>query len=271
MTEQLLLGHLLADCTVRLDVGRAARGTAFFAAPQYAVTAAHNIAGVQGLHVELVSQAGRWNGQVDDVRPSPGRGPGPGGGFYPPPDLALIRLEGGRRHSCVPLSRSLPVVGRSVTVRGYSRTFDESAVTAETESFTVTGELDTTDPACTLLKLGVGQAVRGMSGAPVLDATEGAVVGMLRTSRDVHSHLGAWVVSAELIRRIWPELASANDEYHTKYDEWQKAHSASSNAERRGCPESSGSFLIGHIASNGPVGIINSGNFRDVHIGDGGA
>jgi len=270
MTGQITMGQLLAGCTVRLDVGGAPRGTAFFAAPLYALTTAHNIAGLAGARVEMAGSAARWTGEVEDVRPAVGAERGSGAGLHPPPDVALIRLETGPSHSCVPLSRTFPVIDRRVLVRGYSRSFNGSAVTAESEAFTVTGELDTTDPDCTLLKLGAGQAVHGMSGGPVLDATERQVVGMLRTTRDAESALGAWVVPAEFIRRLWPEVAKASDDFQAESGQWRTARPMPEAGEQGGSAASNEGISIGKIVSRGPVGIIRGETFRDIHIGDGG-
>jgi hypothetical protein len=270
MTGQMTMGQVLPGCTVRLDVGGASRGTAFFAAPQYALTTAHNIAGLSGVRVEMAGSAAQWTGEVEDVRPSAGEWQGSGEGLHPPPDVALIRLKTGPSHPCVPLSRTFPVIDRRVLVRGYSRSFNGSAVTAESEAFTVTGELDTTNPDCTLLKLGAGQAVHGMSGGPVLDATEGQVVGMLRTTRDAKSALGAWVVPAEFIRRLWPELAKASDHFQEESGQWRAGRPMPEAGEQGSSAESSGGISIGKIVSRGSVGIINGGTFRDIHIGDGG-
>jgi len=44
---------------------------------------------------------------------------------------------------------------------------------------------------------------------------------MLRTSRKLDSNLGGWVVSAGLIRRLWPDQVSfGNDEFHEQDPRW---------------------------------------------------
>ena len=107
--------------------------------------------------------------------------------------------------------------------RGHTHTFDQVAVTAETETFRLTGTLETPDRDCRLLKLGLGEVTKGMSGAPVLDLSTGDVIGMLRTSRKLGSNLGGWVVPADLIRLLWPdEVGLGNDRFHERDPRWRE-------------------------------------------------
>jgi hypothetical protein len=152
-----------------------------------------------------------------------------------------------------------------VKARGYSTSFDGHSVTAESEIFSLGGELETSDPTSPLLKLGHGQAVPGMSGAPVLDVGSGEVIGMLRTSRDVSSDLGAWVVPAGVIRQLWPhEVSVGNDRYHLHDSRWHLASLAarrqSSAARSNSAPASAQGTVIGHIGADA-VTAITGGHF----------
>lgn len=268
--NQLTVDMLLARCTLRADVNDVPQGSAFFVAPGYALTAAHVVNGAQNASVRLTGHEGSWDGDVVNVKPPVDAVPAAGASVYPPPDLALIRVGRGPDHACVLLGRSRPEIGARIMARGYSRAPGVTEATAETESFTVTGELDISGPMGSLLKLGLGQAVPGMSGAPALDLGSGEVAGLLRTSRDVGSNLGAWVVPAALIRRLWPAEAAAADDFHAADDSWRRAQAAlPARAPRAGpgsAPAPGGSVSIGSIEANGPVSVFTGGCFGDVNI-----
>ena len=272
MSDRFPVEHLLALATLRLDAGDVTRGTAFFVAPDYAVTAAHVVRGVTGGQIHLTGRIGTWTGQVEDIRPPVRAHPPSQDKPYPPPDVALIRVDQGPAHMCALLGNRRPASGTRVLARGHSRALGGPAVTAETESFTLTGELETPDPDCTLLKLGLGQAVEGMSGAPVLNISSGEVIGMLRTSRDVGANLGAWVVPAGLIRELWPaEVSFGNDRFHAQDERWRHASSRTADVAQQKPPVAppmpEAGVSIGNIKGGGPVTVITGGNFGDLTIG----
>lgn len=214
--------ELLASCSALLCTDAGLRGTAFFVAPGYAITAAHVVDGAEGLAVQLSEGSRTWCGRVTAVRP-PSASTAGDTATYPAPDLALIAIEDGPAHACALLGQEFPAMDAWVMVRGYTRTFDRAAVTAETETFRLSGTLETPDPGCTLLKLGLGEVTKGMSGGPVLDLSTGQVAGMLRTARQFRSNLGGWVVPAGLIRGLWPEEVSrANDLFHQQDPRWRQ-------------------------------------------------
>jgi hypothetical protein len=262
--SQADLEKLLALCTLRLDAGDGPRGTAFFTAPRYAITAAHVIRDVE--EVRLHGKLGTWEGYVQDIRPRSLEEAGP---FAPspPPDLALLSVDRGPDHSCVLLSETNPGAGTPVLVWGHSRAFD--AVAAESELFTISGELETPDPACVLLKLGKGQAVKGMSGAPVLDLHTGEVIGMVRSSRDPETDLGAWVVPSPDIRGVWPDVSNDHDQFHDTDTRWRWLSQGLRREMRaypvEGAPGGSGGVNVGTV--NGPLTLFNGGRFGIVNIG----
>jgi S1-C subfamily serine protease len=254
---------LLATCTARLDTDSGPQGTAFFVAPGYAVTAAHVIGGADGLPVQLTEGQQSWRGHVADVRPP---GEVASASPYPAPDVALIKIDDGPEHACVFLSRQFPDLGARVMALGHTCTFDQLSVTLETETFRLTGTLETPDPACRLLKLGLGEVTQGMSGAPVLGLRTGEVIGMLRTSRKLGSNLGGWVVPADLIRVLWPEEAGrGNDRFHEQDSRWHREASRlrarSSSGKSAPAP---GGLSIGKVVADvapvitgGTIGAVN--------------
>lgn len=271
MTSQLTVEGLLASCTLRVDVDDVPRGTAFFIAPEYALSAAHVVNGAQDASVRLTGYEGSWAGHVADVRPPSGIVHAARADLYPPPDLALIRVGPVPGHGCVLLGHARPQIGARIMARGYSRPLGGTqAPTAETESFTVTGQLDTPGSAGSMLKLGLGQAVPGMSGAPALDLASGEVAGLLRTSRDVGSNLGAWVVGAEVIRLLWPAETAAGDDFHGADDSWRRAQATLASSAPCANPGSvagsGGSVSIGSIEAAGPVTVFTGGCYSDVNI-----
>jgi Trypsin-like peptidase domain len=266
MNREEIARSLLASCSARLDTDEGPQGTAFFVAPGYAVTAAHVVSGADGLQVRLSEQSHTWRGHVTDVRP-PLAATGADTSPYPAPDIALIEIDDGPSHGCALLGRRLPDRNTWVTARGYTRSFNQLTVTAETESFRLTGTLETPDRDCTLLKLGLGEVTKGMSGAPVLEPATGEVIGMLRTSRKLSSNLGGWVVPADLIRLLWPEeVGRANDDVHEQDPTWrQSALRLRVGPSSEQGAQVEGGLSIGKIEGN-VVSMISGGNIGSISI-----
>ena len=266
MKREDIARNLLVTCSARLDTDAGPQGTAFFVAPGFAVTAAHVVSGANGLPVRLSEGPDTWRGHVADVRP-PLAGEIAATSPYPAPDVALIKIDQGPEHACALLGKHFPEDVR-VMARGYTPTFDQRSVTAETETFRLTGVLETPDPACKLLKLGLGEVTRGMSGAPVLELKTGEVIGMLRTSRKLGSNLGGWVVPAGLIRLLWPEEVSlANDSFHEQNPRWRRvASQLGSRPSSKGSAQAgSGGPSIGTIEAD-VVSLITGGSVGSVTI-----
>lgn len=266
MRPENIAEDLLATCSARLDTDAGPQGTAFFVAPGYAVTAAHVTGGTARVPVWLSDGSHSWHGHVADVRPplpSENASTSP----YPAPDIALIAIDDGPEHSCALLASQLPELGARMMARGHTRSFDQLAVTAETESFRLTGTLETPVSGCTLLKLGLGEVTQGMSGAPVIELSTGDVIGMLRTSRKLGSNLGGWVVPADLIRVTWPDEAGlGNDRFHQRDSRWRDAASQLSahSSSKESAPAGSGPS-IGSVEGD-VISMITGGNVGAVNI-----
>jgi hypothetical protein len=266
MKHEKIAISLLSSCSMRLDTDAGPQGTAFFVAPRFAVTAAHVVRGLAGLPVRLFQGPDTWRGYVADVRP-PVVGEVMTGALYPAPDIALIRIDDGPGHACALLGREFPALGARVLTQGHTRTFNNLSVAAETEIFRLTGTLETPDPSCTLLKLGQGEVTLGMSGAPVLALRTGEVIGMLRTSRQLGSDLGGWVVPADLIRMLWPQEASlGNDRFHQEDPRWRQEASqlSSRSSSGKGAPVSGGLAIGKIVADVAPV--ITGGTIGSISI-----
>jgi hypothetical protein len=265
MKRDDVAGRLLTACSARLDTDAGPQGTAFFVAPGFAVTAAHVVGGANGLGVRLGEGPRSWRGHVADVRPPLARevaATSP----YPAPDVALIEIDEGPQHACALLAKHPPPENARVMARGYTRTLDHLAVTAETETFRLTGMLETTDPDCKLLKLGLGEVTRGMSGAPVLELRTGEVIGMLRTSRKLDSNLGGWVVPTDLIRLLWPEeVGLANDRFHAQDPRWREAASQLRERQSTDSKRARSGLSIGTIEAD-VVSVITGDNNGSVNI-----
>lgn len=259
---------LLELCTARLDASDGPLGTAFFVAPEYALTCSHVVRGRVGLQVRLAGPAGSWSGHVVDAHPALGAGRELPEGLYPAPDVALVRVEPGGAPTCALLAGGAVDLRAEVVVRGYTASFDQNSVTAESGTFSVDGRLETPDPACTLIKIGQGQVLLGMSGAPVLDLSSGEVIGVLRTSRDTRSDLGGWVVPADLIRRLWPaEVSAGHDRFHEADARWLLAGASLRRSQRttgRASEPPAGGTSIGSV--NGGT-VITGGTFHGLTIG----
>ena len=265
MKREDVAERMLAACSARLDTDVGLQGTAFFVAPGFAVTAAHVVGGADGLRVRLSEGQDRWGGHVADVRPSRAGETAPTSPS-PPPDIALIEIDEGPQHTCALLGKYRARENARVMARGYTRTLDQGSVTAETETFRLTGMLETTEPDCKLLKLGLGEVTRGMSGAPVLELRTGEVIGMLRTSRKLGSNLGGWVVPAELIRRLWPEeVGLANDHFHKEDTRWREAASQLRERRSKDSAAADSGPSIGTIEGD-VVSVITGGTIGSVNI-----
>jgi hypothetical protein len=106
-----------------------------------------------------------------------------------------------------------------------------------------------------------------MSGAPVVELSSGDVIGMLRTTRQLGSNLGGWVVPADLIRTTWPdEIGLANNRFHQGDSRWRDAAS-----QLRVCPPSKEGTQAGSGLSIGSVegdviSMITGGTIGTVNI-----
>ncbi|MFF0427228.1 MULTISPECIES: trypsin-like peptidase domain-containing protein [unclassified Streptomyces] len=194
-------------------------GTGFFIAPGWVLTCAHVVAEGGGAvwrnepAVGITWQDGRdtrrSRGTVvlalprpedPDVRPEPW-------GF---PDVALVRVPGTHKASCVMLADRPPDLTTKVGLHGWSRETGELGIRQ------VHGELSGVDAHALVTKEVL--PVEGCSGGPVVDDVTGAVIGF---NKGRWSHQGALVPLA-VLRRLhdapggehWAEALRDHDRHH---------------------------------------------------------
>ena len=171
------LYDLLLACTVRLRAaGR--NGTGFFVAPGLVLTCAHVVNVDQPAQVIHAEVRGRTlPASLVERRADP----------YP--DVALLRVEP-THHPYVQLDPDVQPHD-DVFCFGYPR--DYSGGDSVLAVYEGPAYVDT-DKACPMLKLGGGQVVAGLSGAPVLNLRTKGVCGVVKSTRDAGSDLGGRAV-----------------------------------------------------------------------------
>ncbi|MGQ0773151.1 MAG: tetratricopeptide repeat-containing S1 family peptidase [Pseudonocardiales bacterium] len=169
---------------VRVDSeDRQPQGSGFFVAPGWVLTCAHVVKAAE--RVIIVPVQGAMPIPATVAARSATRIPGPSG-FWPFPDLALIRLDTALEHPCVLLDTRTPVDGECHSW-GYATREDGVTPTGSPASFRFEG-VEGDD----YLKLKAGQAPPGLSGAPLVCPGRRAVVGVMSMTRDKHDALGGW-------------------------------------------------------------------------------
>ncbi|WP_283133634.1 tetratricopeptide repeat protein [Rhizohabitans arisaemae] len=176
-------------------------GSGFFAAPCVVVTCAHVVK--DRSEVRVVADDGTSGVGRVEIRSALG-----GQGLWPFPDLAVVRVgpefEG---RPWVLLDDRDPVSGEECHAWGYSRRDGEGAGPGSPASFVFEGvEGDG------WLKLKVGAAEPGLSGAPLVSPSRRAVVGVVVASRKPGDDLGGYAAPVAVVRTAsdaGPGLADA--------------------------------------------------------------
>lgn len=217
------LSRVLAGCVVRVDEGSTFRGSGFFVAPGEVLTCAHVVQGCNDLTVTWDGGSARV--EAADLLP---RVAGDRGrtGFYPFPDVALLRLdEPAGKHPCVRLDCDDPVLGPPPdVVRTVAWTPDEyvpGTAVRTAATFEFEGELRTDEGR--LLKLKRGQVAHGFSGAPLLNARTAGVCALVDSTRNARSDLGGFGVPVAAFVDDLPGLAARNAAFHERDRRWAHA------------------------------------------------
>ena len=203
-----IVEQLLPRATARVVVEAFGRkGTGFFAAPGTLVTCKHVLKGLD-LAVEesvtLIDVIGvdEYRYKVEAVRHvSADDGE----------DLAVLRVSPGDRHPCVLLMPGLST-GDTLHAFGYTAKHPEGVPVRLTNEGMTGNEK--------LYKLAGGQVQPGMSGAPVVNATTGAVCGILKRTRDELQPLGGYAIPVTTLAALSDAVASQNRTYNVGHPEW---------------------------------------------------
>ncbi|MFL5700136.1 MAG: trypsin-like peptidase domain-containing protein [Ktedonobacteraceae bacterium] len=223
MGQALQLRELLKLCTVRLLVTGWSLGTGFFVAPGLILTCAHVVQSAKknNLAVKIFTWDGQSLGQgtiekyvneelpakdaITDTRLT---------NLYP--DLALLRVIQ-NDHPCVYLYDKVNEHD-SLFSYGYVEAFpggDGVEFTYEDQSW-----IDSQKP---LLKFREGQAMPGLSGAPLLNLNTGSVCGIVQRTRGSTGDVGGRAIPVRIILQELPELVNLQKAFHQQHNEWIKA------------------------------------------------
>lgn len=212
---------LLHRCVVRIDCDGRFEGSGFFVAPGEVLTCAHVVHGRERITVS-------WGGGVYPAtlaRALPRLEVGdPRAGFFPLPDVALLRLASPpSRHPCVRFDAREPVAGPPpdvLRIAAYTTVHDPDvvALTGATTDY----EGPVVEDGRMLLQLKNGRVIGGFSGAPLLNTRTGGVCGLVESTRDGSGAVGGFGVP---LTEFLPSLAGVeerNQAYHGDSGEWDR-------------------------------------------------
>jgi Trypsin-like peptidase domain/CHAT domain len=190
---------VLRECTVRIDVRGAPKGSGFFVAPGHVITCAHVVeSGLEGSETPRTIAVSDVNGMSFAVERV--------ANLWEDVDLAVLRVVPANAHRCVLLISGQRMHDEFITF-GYPEAHREGLARS------LVAEGATGDDR--LLSLAHGQVQPGMSGAPLLNTRTGGVCGVLRLTRDQSQDLGGYAIPIEVVSNIRsPTLARHNRAYH---------------------------------------------------------
>ncbi|NUP41898.1 MAG: trypsin-like peptidase domain-containing protein, partial [Streptomyces sp.] len=232
---------LVREATVRIhgaEPGHPLYGSGFFVAPNWVLTCAHvacrapqDAAGAGDRREEAAAvgqPAARkvtvgWGdrmlaGVVEWSEPAAEDG----GGNWPAPDLALVRLLDAVQHPCVYLSERTAKTYPSNQVAFFGYTHIEGAVESYDGRCTISGQVGGSGTG-SMLRLGnEDEMPYGVSGGPVLDLLRGEVIGVVKGRR--RGQDGGLAVSLQQLRRLpstpdpaddlYQRVMAAHDQHH---------------------------------------------------------
>jgi Trypsin-like peptidase domain len=196
------LDEWLRRCTVRVESG-SGHGTGFFVALGRVLPCAHVVEDAHKkttpVKVYYAWQDRQYLADIVTCLPTP----------YP--DLAVLRVEI-QDHPCVYLHAEADLRDHLYTY-GYTDDYpDGDSATFEYEG--PAGE------EAQLLKLKIGQARPGLSGAPLLNLRTGGVCGIVKSTRDRSLDLGGRAVPISVILAHLSDLAAWQQTFHAHDPRW---------------------------------------------------
>jgi hypothetical protein len=205
MEEQLY--ELLKRCTIRIsDPVTGEHGTGYFVAPQLILTCAHVVESAQYNNTTVKVD---WNGQTYTAQIK----------FYldkPYPDLAILNVNV-IDHPCVYLHNGA-IPGNFLYCYGYVEGYSKG----EPATFEYEGE-SWNDDQQPHLKFKAGQALSGLSGAPLLNWQTGGICGILQKTRDRDSAQGGRAVPTKTIFQALEGLINLRElqkQFHQLNTSW---------------------------------------------------
>jgi hypothetical protein len=207
--------ELVRSATVRIEQDGEHRGTGFFVAPGFVLTAAHVVAAAKVAGDTITV---RWQGQSFDV-PADKVGllaEPDESDLYPWPDAAWLEVAVDT-HPCVPLDEAWPADAPPPTI--WSWAFADELLPGRVGGVSVrldyVGRIeDAADESHDLLKLRWDMVIPGMSGAPLLnEATYGVAAIMKRTMDDGAPEGGYGTAIADVLPRLPQAVRDARRTY----------------------------------------------------------
>ncbi|SFF36503.1 Trypsin-like peptidase domain-containing protein [Actinacidiphila alni] len=268
-----ILTPLVSAATVRVhgrEPGYPLRGSGFFVAPNWVLTAAHvALAGQEpapggpGRKVSIGYGDRMLSGVVEWADPAGHAG----GGRWPAPDLALIRLLDGVDHPCVWLTERTAKGYTTNRVAYFGHIPMDGEVVAYNGRCSISGQLG----GGGLLKLGnEDEMPNGVSGGPVVDLVRGEVIGVLKARRTGQD--GGLAIGIQELRRIptsghgtggddlYHRVMTAHDLHHAdryafvggQEPTWTDAHAEIGAAAGRALTPGQRTVLLGMLAQLPP-------------------
>ncbi|WP_243794697.1 trypsin-like peptidase domain-containing protein [Saccharopolyspora gloriosae] len=215
MTSAAELQEQLQKCVVRLSGPGMRGGTGFFIAPRYVLTCAHVVDGQAGSPVTISWNGEEHQGSVRWSGPRADRDQR----VWPHPDLAIVTapIDG----PCVWLDELFPGYDADLLAVGHAKLYGPSAERRPAK-LTSPGRIELGTEQ--LLRISGDELPDGMSGAPVIDLTTGAVCGVVKTARTRDMPHGGVAVPVQALRDLptdlWRKLWREHDRYHAARGPW---------------------------------------------------
>ncbi|MFF2780903.1 trypsin-like peptidase domain-containing protein [Streptomyces sp. NPDC058052] len=190
-------GTLVAG-TVWISAGGEFIGSGFLAGAGVVVTAAHVVVDGAKPAADLIVHHASGEYPVPNHAVTAHPSSGGVGGFYPHPDLAILRVEDLNSHPILPLATVPPPTGTELMALGYSIAGPGDGVQPEALTLKVSGW---SGPYTRLL----GDGPRpGHSGSPLVNP-QGMVCGVLKGSRNYKVDQGGWSVTLDDLLHVLGE------------------------------------------------------------------